>query len=314
MQEYCVCVVDDCVEENQLLCDGLQLHGYEIEAAYTGEQALEQCGAGRIDLLLLDIGLPDIDGYEVCRRLKANPDTAHIDVIFATAKDEAQDIEKGFDLGAVDYIVKPYNLPFVMIRVNSAMRTKQTTDIYSAISDVVQDAAYTDQLTGLRNRRFLLERLNEEIEKAHRHDYPVSCLFFDLSDIEALDKELGTASLDDLLTEIAYAMRDASRNYDILARFEGGLFAAVLPHAAVKDAVCYAKKLQDEVQSATLCEPSFPTQAKLSCGIVTCRNGTAKGADHILSQALRNLLHANARNADSRIVARDMAEDGEKPQ
>ncbi len=305
MRPYKVLVADDCREETAVLCEGLKLNGYEAVGVLTGAQAIARCADGDIDLLLLDIGLPDISGHEVCKRLKENKKTKDIPIIFVTARGEAVDIAQGYALGAVDYITKPYNLPFVMIRVESAMRTRQTNDYLAASVELLQDPIYTDHLTGLRNRRFLLERLQEEIEKSHRYDYPVACVVLDVDEIRAVDEEMGGASLDDLLVEIALSLRNSSRTHDILARYEGALFVAVLPHARLKDAIGYANKIQEEVTATTYSDPSFPTRAKLSFGIVACRNGHSRNADEVLAEAMRNLFHA-ATHPGNRIVAKEL--------
>ena len=226
MHHFRVCVADDCEDENALLCTGLRLSNYEALSALNGRQALEICRREPVDILLLDVGLPDIDGYEVCRQLKANSRTAGIPVVFITAHSEAENVIHGYNLGAVEYIAKPYNLPIVIIRIEALMRTQQSRDEIASAGDLI-DTAYTDHLTGLRNSRFLLERLQEEVEKAHRYDYPVSCVVLDVDEMKPLDDAAGTASLDDVLVEIAMAMRNASRNYDILARYDGAMFAAV---------------------------------------------------------------------------------------
>jgi len=309
VQQLTVCVTDDCEDENALLCAGLSLNNYEAVSAFTGREALEMCQRQSIDVLLLDVGLPDMDGYEVCRRLKADPRTAAIPVIFVTAHDEAENVIRGYNLGAVDYIVKPYNLPIVMIRIEAIMRTQQTRDEIPAMGDWT-DTAYTDQLTGLRNSRFLLERLQEEVEKAHRYDYPVSCVVLDVDEMKPLNDEVGTASLDDVLVEVAIAMRNASRNYDILARYDGAMFAAVLPHALLEEAIHYARKIYDEISTTTFNDPCCPTQAKLRFGVVSCRNGSAIGADHILGEAMQGLFKAKSCKG-KRLFARDLNDKSE---
>ena len=285
------------------MCEGLKLNGYEAVPAYSGEEALAVCARGDIDLLLLDIGLPGIDGYEVCRRLKASVETRDIPIVFITARGSDVDVSKGYELGAVDYVPKPYNLPMVMLRVEAAFRTRQVVDLWQAGTDTLADTCYTDALTGLRNRRYLLERLQEEVEKAHRYQHFVSCLALDVDDIQALDQDSGIAPTEDLLVEIAWAMRKMSRNYDILARYDASLFAAVLPHAKLEDAVRYAKKIEAEVRSRAYSEP--PTNAGLSFGIVSCSNGSAHGADKIFGEAMRVLLQAKSRGGE-RIVARNL--------
>lgn len=304
MHQYTVCVADDCEDENALLCAGLGLNNYDAVRAFTGREALEVCRGRTVDVILLDVGLPDMDGYEVCRRLKAEPRTAGIPVIFITAHSEAENVIRGYNLGAVDYIAKPFNLPIVMIRIEAAMRTQQTRDEIPATGDLI-DTAYTDQLTGLRNSRFLLERLQEEVEKAHRYDYPVSCVVLDVDEVKPLNDEVGTASLDDILVEVAMAMRNASRNYDILARYDGAMFAAVLPHALLEEAIHYAEKIYHEISTITFNDPCCPSQANLRFGVVSCRNGSAIGADHILGEAMQGLLKAKSQGG-KRLYARDL--------
>jgi diguanylate cyclase (GGDEF)-like protein len=300
-------VVDDCADEATILCDGLQLNDYEAVAAHSGSDALRICREQTIDLLLLDVGLPDIDGYEVCRQLKADESTREILVIFVTARGAQEEVSRGLELGAVDYICKPYNLPIVMVRVDSALRSQTVDQLLHFDSAVLHDSAYTDHLTGLRNRRFLLERLTEEAEKAHRYNYPLTCMLVDVDELQAMDSDMGAAALDDLLVEIAMAMRSSSRSYDILARFEGGTFAAVLPHAMAEDALAYARKIEEEIGDATLSDPCFPTRTRLRFGIVTCRNGSTPAPDALLGEAMRRLFQAKSQEDES-ICYRDLSD------
>lgn len=303
-----VCVADDCVETAAVLCEGLKLHNYEACAVHTGTDALELCAKGGIDLVLLDICLPDISGYDVCTRLKQNPATRDIDVMFVTVKGSPQEVAKGFSLGATDYICKPYNLPMVMVRVDAVMRDKRHRDRLRLEHELLLEETYTDHLTGLRNRRYLLERLQEEVEKAHRYNYPVSCVVFDIDDVRPIDDELGPVSMDDLLAEVAMAIRNYSRTYDILARYDGTVFAAILPHVPLEDARRYALKIMAEVGATTFSDPNFPTEASLSVGIVACQNGSARGAEDVLGEAMRGLLQAKSL-LEERLVVRNLADD-----
>lgn len=302
-----VCVVDDNVDSAAILCEGLIAHGYDAQAVHTGNEALELCRQDKIDLILLDVCLPDISGHEVCRQLKSDPKTHDIIVIFVTVKGEPTDVIKGFELGAADYITKPYNLPIVMVRVDAALRDKAMCSRLRTEQELLLESSYTDPLTGLRNRRYLLERLQEEVEKAHRYNYAVSCVVFDVDEVHALDDELGPVSMDDLLAEIAMTLRNYSRTYDVLARYDGTLFAALLPHLPLKDAVSYATKIMQEVGSTTFSDPNFPTEVSLSVGIVACQNGSAQGAEYVLGEAMRGLLHAKSMT-DERLVARNLSE------
>lgn len=307
MQQYHVLVVDDATDDAQVLCDGLRLHNFVATAVHEGEAALRHVEELRPDLILLDIGLPGMNGFEVCRQLKAKSETADIPVIFVTGYGAPSDIIAGYELGASDYITKPYNLPMVMLRVESVIRKKRL-EKQEALAETLMDTAYTDHLTGLRNQRYLIERLQEEVEKAHRYDYPVSCLVAGIDELVALDGESGIAPLDDLMAEIAETLRNSSRTCDILARFDDNVFVAVLPHTRSTDAVRYARKLNNEISGTTFSAPANPTQARLRFGIVTCQNGSSRGAEHLLGEAMRRLLAAKLHpNAEESISVRDLS-------
>lgn len=292
-----ICVVDDFIDEATILCEGLKLFGYDAVAAHTGEDALRVVSQQDIHLVLLDVGLPDIDGYEVCKRLKANPETRDIPVIFVTARGSSGDVAHGYDLGAVDYVAKPYNLPIIIVHVDAALRTRQnTTDIISG-PFLLTDPVYTDQLTGLRNRRFLFERLQEETEKACRYQYPLSCLMLELE--ESAPAEDAPASFEDMLVEVAIAMRNSSRAFDILARYDDTQFAAVLPHIHLQDAVSYANKIRREVVDSMDLGAWRSDGSDLAFGIVTCANGKRPPtADELLGEAMRNLFRAKSNTPD----------------
>jgi diguanylate cyclase (GGDEF)-like protein len=130
-----------------------------------------------------------------------------------------------------------------------------------------------------------------------------------VDELAADDDELGPVSMDDLMAEIAMTLRNYSRTYDVLARYDGTLFAAILPHAPLEDAIGYADKIVSEVESTTYCDPSFPTHTRLSVGIVSCQNGSAHAADFVLGEAMRGLLQAKSITDGPRVVARSLSEE-----
>ena len=299
-----VCVVDDDIGATTVLCDGLRLNGYEAVGVYSGADALKVCAEGGIDLVLLDILMPVMDGYEVFENLNSNEATTHIPVIFVSAKDGEADVQKGLRLGAVEYITKPYNLPMVMVRVEAALNANGARA--EGGGPELAETGYTDLLTGLRNRRYLVERLQEEVQKAHRYDYPVSCVMINIDEVLALDNECGPVSDDDLLAEIALALRSYTRAHDVLARFDDRLFTALLPHTPHGDALGYAAKIVGDVDSTIFSDPNFPSKVTVSCGVVTCQNGSAKNSDLLLGEAMQTLFQAMGQR-ESRVAGRDLS-------
>ncbi len=302
-----VCVADDDAQVAGALALGLSAHDYVAVEVHSGQEALDACAGGDIDLLLLDVSMPGMDGFEVCERLKENPATRDIPVIFVTARGEPDAVEKGMSLGAVDYITKPFNLPMVMVRLESVLTGNNGSESPTVSNQAsFLDSAYTDYITGLRNQRYLMERLQEEADKAFRHDFPVSCIVFDLDDVVPVEEGQDCVSTDDLLVEVAMALRSYSRTYDILARYDDTLFAVLLPHAPLSEALLYSEKILNEVGATTFSDPKFPTKATLSAAAITFRNGTQFTADAIFGEAMRTLLKSRSLGPN-RVFGKDLS-------
>jgi diguanylate cyclase (GGDEF)-like protein len=299
-----VCVADDNREAADVLCEGLRNNEYEAVAAADGNEALEVCRTQAIDILLLDVCMPGMDGYEVCRQIKADPETRDIEVIFVTVKGSQEDVDRAFELGARDFITKPFNLPMVMVRVDAAARQRGAGQLLDE-GDAVAEA-FTDSETGLYNRGYLLRRLDEEVEKAGRYNYPMSFVVFDVDDVQPVDEEVGGVGLEEVLPDVALCVRRLSRTADVLARYDGSQLAAILPHCSVNDAICYAGKILGEVDATTFSDPNFPTVARMSIGITTCQNGSAESGESVLGTAMQCLLQAKSLGSD-RVVARDLS-------
>ncbi|NLN92231.1 MAG: response regulator [Candidatus Hydrogenedens sp.] len=309
MHAITICIVEDYQDEALVLSEGLKLFGYETVIAGTGYEALNLCRQGGVHLVLLDVGLPDMDGYEVCRQLKADPQTMDIPVIFVTARGDAGDVEQGYALGALDYVAKPYNLPMVIVHIDAALRTRQGgTELVSGPYMLI-DPAYTDQLTGLRNRRFLIERLQEESAKAYRYDYHLSCLMLEVE--EAPQDGLGDRLPDELLVEVAMTLRKSSRTFDIVARYDEAQFAAVLPHTNLDNAVAYGRKIQHELSRAIAASSCVLKEPRVCMGITTyyCNKQSEEdkykrpdSAEEFLGASMNKLLIAK-NNAPEFIVA-----------
>ncbi|GEM_PF-225876 len=304
MRNIRVCVADDNVEEVTILCESLRLHNYDAIPAFTGEETLRLCKNGEVDLLLLDIGLPDIDGIEVFKRLKSDPTTEDIPVIFITARGSSEDVAFGHDLGAVDYIVKPYNLPMVLVAVEKALRTLHISPFVDSPYEFWDDPAYTDPLTGLRNYRFIIERLDEEINRAHRLNLPLSCVVLDFVEdekrLDSMDRnECNLTKIEDLenevfIMEVALVLRNNSRSSDLLARYDESKFAIILPNQELEHACGYVKKLSKEIET-TFYEEGLPLNTFSKFGIVSGRGMKAISGEEFLGKAMTNLLKAMTR-------------------
>ncbi len=230
-------VVDD-APDNLNMMRMLLKDDYQVKVANCGEKALEIAfSANPPDLILLDITMPGMDGYEVCRRLQGDPLTRRIPVIFTTVKHEIEDEEIGLDLGAVDYIVKPYRIPIIGARVRTHLRLKRQADLLESLAKI-------DGLTHIPNRRAFDEALDLEWRRSCRVKSPLSVLMVDVDFFKDYNDAYGHGKGDTCLVQIAETLAAViSRPGDLAARYGGEEFAAVLPNTGAEGAYHLAERL-----------------------------------------------------------------------
>jgi diguanylate cyclase (GGDEF)-like protein len=264
-----ILIVDDTLENLVFLADVLESQGYLVRKARSGEMALRAVTAAQPDLILLDICMPDMDGYELCRRLKRNSATASVPVIFLSALGDAVDKVKAFDLGGVDYITKPFQAAEVLARTRNQlllkaaaaavhrlnqqleMKVQQRTAQLEAANAQLMDMAYHDDLTGLPNRTQLTQGLAKAIAQMQTDpDYQFALLFLDCDRFKLVNDSFGHAAGDALLVDIAQRLAPCLQSEDTLARFGGDEFVILLHQAAdAKAAQAIAQALLDALAS-----------------------------------------------------------------
>lgn len=235
-----ILIVDDESTNVQALGNLLK-DEYRIRVAKNGEKALavaRDTGQPQPDLILLDIQMPGLDGYEVCRRLKQSADTSEIAIIFVTALDATSDEEQGLTLGAVDYITKPFSPAIVRARVNTHLQLKRKTDL-------LEQYAMLDGLTGIPNRRFFDEQLDSGIRQSLREGHFLSVIMMDVDHFKPFNDNYGHGAGDQCLRGISAALSVAvKRPTDRVCRFGGEEFVALLPNTDAAGAVNLAEKMR----------------------------------------------------------------------
>ena len=210
----------------------------EVYMATCGEQALQMSRDLAPDLILLDVMMADMDGHEVCRRLKALAETRDIPVIFVTGKDDVNDEAIGFELGAVDYIRKPFHSVVVRARVMNHLKLKLQ-------SDLLREMAILDGLTGITNRRGFDERLAVAQAHAQREQHPLTLLMIDVDYFKRYNDRYGHQQGDQCLRDVAQALNaTARRPHDLVSRFGGEEFAVLLPDTDQVGALNVAERIQ----------------------------------------------------------------------
>ncbi|MCG8313983.1 MAG: diguanylate cyclase, partial [Pseudomonadales bacterium] len=247
-----------------VLIENLQQEDMELVVALSGEEGYRLANEIKPDLILLDIMMPGIDGYETCRRLKANRETADIPVVFLSAKDSEIDIEQGLCLGAVDYINKPFSIPILKARLKNHLALKHK-------SNLLVQLACTDELTRIPNRRHFDYVLDREWGRALRNDSPLSVIMIDVDHFKRYNDHYGHPEGDRCLRQVSRALSSVlHRPADMLARYGGEEFIALLPETDVEGAERIAEKLRQSVFDLKL-----PHQNSISFDRVTISVGLA---------------------------------------
>jgi diguanylate cyclase (GGDEF)-like protein len=239
---------------------------YEVLAATSGAEGLEVAARQRPDIVLLDVLMPGMDGYEVCRRLKADPQTADIPVLFVTAMTQVDDEANGLEAGAIDYITKPFHPGIVRLRVRNHLDLKRYRDMLTGLS-------FQDGLTGIPNRRCFDEHLATEWKRASRLGSVMSVIMVDIDHFKLFNDAKGHVAGDECLRQVANALRSVvQRPADLAARFGGEEFACILPDTEANGAEAIASAMRGEILSLAIPHPASPV-----LGTVTISVGVASG-------------------------------------
>lgn len=236
-----ILVIDDTPANIRLLIDLLKAD-YEIIFATGGERGLELAGADPApDLILLDLMMPGMDGYEVCRRLKDNDRTRNIPVMFVTGADSEAAEAQGINVGAVDYLTRPISSPILRARVRTHVNARRQNLMYEQLASV-------DGLTGLANRRRFDQALAQEWERARRTREPLALLFADVDHFKRYNDTYGHGAGDDVLRQVARQLLFASRRpADLAARYGGEEVVLLMPDTDLDGVVAVAEDLRESV-------------------------------------------------------------------
>jgi two-component system, cell cycle response regulator len=267
-----VLAIDDSPDIHRLLEVRLRPEGLVLQHALSSEEGLAKALAIKPDLILLDVDMPLLSGFEVCQRLKDDPVTASIPVIFLTGASAVQTKVQGFDLGAVDYVVKPFEPAELRARVRAALRTKRFQDLLAARSHV-------DGLTGVWNRTYFNQRFGEEIAAAKRYGRVVSLIMLDLDHFKGHNDSFGHPFGDQVLQAVGDILHAVLRATDAPCRFGGEEFALILTETDEHGAQVTAERVRRQIEQCEFRPKDRQIHVTASLGLASSAIFDAKSLD-----------------------------------
>ena len=261
-----VLVADDSPTVRALVRFALEDAGHQVLEAGDGAQALAVLADAAVDVVLLDVEMPVMDGYQTVAALKADPHTADVPVVFLTARTGSDDVVRGLRLGGHDYLRKPPDPAELLARVGAAARVKALQDELRRRLDELDLVSRTDALTGLHNRRHVQEHLSTYAAAARRHGHPLAVLLVDVDHFKQVNDTVGHAGGDLVLRAVAGALAGAVRTEDLVGRWGGEEFLLVLPHTGPEAARVLAERLRATVAALEVEVGGRPVPVTVSVG------------------------------------------------
>ncbi|MBW3573186.1 MAG: diguanylate cyclase [Gemmatimonadetes bacterium] len=294
-----ILVVDDVPDNVEILDARLSSRGYEVVTATNGEEALASVSDTPPHLILLDVMMPGMDGREVARRIKEDESLPFIPIILVTALSEADDVVQGLESGADDYISKPYNFRELEARVRAMLRIKGLQDELDQKNRELELANHrlkklsiTDGLTELFNHRHVHELLQDEFERSARTGENVAVVMMDLDRFKAINDTYGHPTGDVILYETAQIIQETAREIDMVGRYGGEEFIAILPETAEDPAAAFAERVRAAVEGHVFRDGSTEVRMTVSCGVASLSAQRVDSPESLLKRADQALYQA----------------------
>jgi len=255
---------------------------YEAE---DGLEGFKKLLSSPVDIVLCDLEMPRIDGFKFLSMMKARADLQDIPVIMLTGMNDRETKIKGLEQGANDYITKTFDPEELVARVKVHLKIKQLQDDLKRSNDLLLELSNTDHLTGLFNRRYLMDTLEKEVQRSVRKNGYLSVIILDIDHFKGVNDTYGHLQGDIVLQKVALHLQKELRNYDIAARYGGEEFVAVLPDATCKEAAFVADRVRMAVQTAKFSGDLSKLSISVSLGVATFPSQHCNTVDGIIKLA-----------------------------
>ena len=291
-----VLIIDDSETVRERIIHTLESYGLfdRYQEADDGLEGFKKLLSTPVDVILCDLEMPRIDGFKFLNMIKARPDLQDVPVIILTGMNDRELKIKGLEKGASDYIIKPFDPEELVARVKIHLKIKHLQDDLKRTNELLLELSNTDHLTGLFNRRYLMEALEKEFQRNLRKGGNLSLILLDIDHFKKVNDTYGHLQGDVVLNKVALQLQKELRSYDIAARYGGEEFVALLPDATLKEALFVAERVRQTVQQTKFNGVLASLAITVSMGIATLPTPEGTTVDNFIKMADDALYRAKA--------------------
>jgi diguanylate cyclase (GGDEF)-like protein len=307
--KFLIAIVDDDAAIRRLVRLLLTRSGYEVMEFAAGEEARRQLHSAPWDLAILDRRLPDMDGVVLCHELKSDAELRNRYIIMLTGEADQEDKVEGLDLGADDYITKPFQPPELLARIRAAKRIIDLQKELLETNKRLELLSITDGLTKLYNHRYFQDEMSRAFEESQRYQRPLSLAIIDIDFFKKVNDSYGHAVGDEVLKDVAKIFQESIRATDLAARYGGEEFAVMMPETELDDALAFAEKIRNLIETTPFPTAVGPLHVTVSIGVASVPRTKIHAAKELVIAADKALYRAK-RGGRNQVQAEKRTEPG----
>jgi diguanylate cyclase (GGDEF)-like protein len=293
-----VLIAEDNRDLRDIVARMVKTLGHEVTIASTGKEAFRLVHEHPPDIVLLDIMMPEMTGFEFCQALQAEETTHDFHIIITSARDALEDKVKGLELGAADYLTKPFSLAELRARLQVGERIVRHRKSIKEQKVQLEHLAREDTLTGLSNRRHFDERFQEEWQRALRYGHPLTLLLCDIDHFKQVNDAYGHTCGDTVLREVGQTLLRHSRASDVVARYGGEEFVILFCEASLGQALVAAERLRATIKALSFNQSSGSFHISMSIGVASSDGNPSTNPAQLLAEADEALYAAKGLGRD----------------